>query len=125
EFDTSYAPALLAPSNEDARLYETFLRTKGQVMRAAGGDPEWGRRAARSMRAAGLVDIDPQPCIGSLYAGSAELSLQLHHTHHLREALVDAGMTDAQLARLRALLRDPSFRAASHPVYSTQGRKRA
>ncbi|MGW7527306.1 class I SAM-dependent methyltransferase [Streptomyces sp. NPDC054783] len=123
EFDTSYEPPLLVPDEESARLYRTFLATKCAVMRAGGGDPEWGRRAPAAMRAAGLVDVDPRPRVELRTADSPGLWLQLHHTHHLREKLLAAGMTEAQLDRVRAVMSDPSFRAASSVMYSVQGRR--
>ncbi|MBB5158784.1 class I SAM-dependent methyltransferase [Saccharopolyspora phatthalungensis] len=124
EFDTSYEPPLLAPDARAEELYRTFLATKSAVMRAGGGDPEWGRRAPAAMRAAGLVDIDPRPRIQLRHAASAGLQLQLHHTYHLRDKLIAAGMTDQQLDDVRALMRDPSFRATSSIMYSIQGRRR-
>lgn len=123
EFDTSYEPPLLTPDEESARLYETFLRTKCAVMRAGGGDPEWGRSVPAAMRAAGLADIDPRPRIELRTADSPGLLLQLHHTYHLEERLLAAGMTRDQLAAVRALMRDPGFRAASSVMYAVQGRR--
>ncbi|WP_078600700.1 methyltransferase domain-containing protein [Streptomyces violens] len=125
EFDTSYEPPLLAPDARAAGLYTAFLRAKAAAMRAGGGDPHWGRRVPAAMRAAGLVDIDPQPFIESRHAASAGLRLQLHHTYHLRDKLIAAGMTERDLEEVRALMRDPSFRAASSILYSTQGRRPA
>lgn len=122
ELDTAYEPVLLA---SDAALYEKFLAAKTAHMRSRGGDPEWGRKAADALRAAGLVDIDPQPHIGSRHAGSPELALQLNHTYHLREGLLAAGMTDAELVRVREVMRDPGFRASSSVLHSVQGRKRS
>ncbi|MDI6408433.1 methyltransferase domain-containing protein [Streptomyces albus] len=125
EFDTSYEPPLLAPDEESAGLYEKYCAAKAAVFRAAGGDPHWGRRVAASMRAAGLADIDVRPRIELRTAGSPGLQLQLNHTYSLRERLLAAGMTDAQLARVRELMRDPSFRAASSIIYTVQGRREA
>ncbi|NLU68145.1 class I SAM-dependent methyltransferase [Streptomyces sp. HNM0574] len=123
EFDTSYEPPLLAPDEESAELYSAFLRAKSDALRAAGGDPQWGRRVPSALREAGLVGIDTQPYVEVRHAGSASLQLQLHHTHHLRDRLVAQGMTPAQLERVRELMTDPSFRAASSILYSTQGRR--
>ncbi|MGI5472458.1 methyltransferase [Streptomyces sp. CA-132043] len=123
EFDTSYEPPLLAPDARAAELYSAFLRAKAAAMRAGGGDPHWGRRVPAAMRAAGLVDIDPLPFIELRHARSAGLRLQLHHTYHLRDKLLAEGMTEGELEEVRALMRDPSFRAASSILYSTQGRR--
>lgn len=123
EFDTSYEPVLLTPDERSARLYEKFLAAKKTLMRRAGADPEWGRRAARVMSAAGLVDIDPRPYVRPRHPESADLLLQVHHTYHLRDGLLSVGMTDEELAEVRAVMRDPSFRASSSLMYSVQGRK--
>lgn len=120
ELDTSYEPVLLAT---DAAVYEKFLAAKTAHMRSRGGDPEWGRKAPLAMRSAGLVDIDPRPHIGSRHAGSPELGLQHNHTFHLREGLLAAGMTEAELIRVREVMRDPGFRASSSVLHSVQGRK--
>ncbi|MFF7790905.1 methyltransferase domain-containing protein [Streptomyces sp. NPDC007991] len=123
EFDASYEPPLLTPDEESARLYTAFLDAKCAVMRAGGGDPHWARYAPAAMRAAGLVDIDPRPRIELRTAGSPGLRMQLNHTYHLRDELLAAGMTEAQLADVRALMRDPTFCAASSVVYSVHGRR--
>ncbi|MFM9368611.1 class I SAM-dependent methyltransferase [Streptomyces sp. Da 82-17] len=125
EFDTSYEPPLLTPDDESARLYRAFLDAKCAMMRARGGDPEWGRKAPAAMRAAGLVDIDPRPRIELRTAETPGLRLQLNHTHNLEDGLLRAGLTRAQLDRVRELMRDPSFRAASSVYYSVQGRRPA
>ncbi|WDV49629.1 methyltransferase domain-containing protein [Streptomyces coeruleorubidus] len=123
EFDASYEPPLLTPDEESARLYRAFLDAKCAVMRAGGGDPHWARDVPAAMRAAGLVDIDPRPRIELRTAGSPGLRMQLNHTYHLRDELMAAGMTEAELADVRALMRDPSFCAASSVIYSVHGRR--
>ncbi|KOX12534.1 AMP-dependent synthetase [Nocardiopsis sp. NRRL B-16309] len=123
EFDITYGPGLLMPGRGAAKLYETFLETKIRVMRRAGADPAWGRDAADAMRRAGLVDIDPRPRLELWDADSPGVHLIAHHTRHLRDQFVAEGMTDGQLADVRALLADPGFRASSCVVYSVQGRR--
>ncbi|MGP3924285.1 class I SAM-dependent methyltransferase [Streptomyces sp. 8N616] len=123
ELDTAYEPPLLTPDERAQELYETFLRTKTAVMRAAGGDPQWGRRVPAAMRAAGLTGVDPQLRLQLRHAGSAALRLQLHLTHHLQDRLITAGMTEQQLDEVRALMRDPSFCAVSSVMYSVHGRR--
>ncbi|UED87359.1 class I SAM-dependent methyltransferase [Streptomyces profundus] len=123
EFDVSYEPPLLTPDVRAERLYRKFLAAKAAVMRAAGGNPHWGRQVASAMRDAGLVEIDPRPHIELRTPESASLRLQVHHTHHLRERLLAAGMTHGELAEVRAVMNDPSFRAASSVLYSVQGRR--
>ncbi|WP_349253342.1 methyltransferase domain-containing protein [Saccharopolyspora erythraea] len=123
ELDTAYEPPLLTADERSAQVYQKFLTAKTTLMRARGGDPEWGRRVASAMRVAGLVDIDPRPYVQLRHARSADLQLQVNHTYQLRDGLVSVGMTDEELAEVRAVMRDPSFRASSSVMYSVQGRK--
>ncbi|MGH3825895.1 MAG: methyltransferase [Pseudonocardiaceae bacterium] len=123
EFDITYGPALLMPDPHARELYEAFMAAKARLFDTAGADGAWGRHAAQAMRDAGLVDIDPQPRLELWHAGSAGTHLLIHHTFHLREQLIDAGLTDQQLAGIRRLLTDPGFSASSYPIYSVQGRR--
>ncbi|MYV65087.1 methyltransferase, partial [Streptomyces sp. SID2131] len=61
EFDAGHEPCLLAPSEDDARLYARFTDAKAALMRASGGDPTWGRRAAAALRDAGLTGLRIRP----------------------------------------------------------------
>ncbi|MGH3622460.1 MAG: class I SAM-dependent methyltransferase [Sciscionella sp.] len=124
EFDVSYGPLLTTTSDPAAHeLYRRFLAAKAAVLERAGADVAWGRRVATAMHLAGLVDIDPLPQLDLWRAGSPGLQLLVHHTHHLRDALVAEGMTDRQLAEVRELLAEPSFLACSCVIYSVHGRR--
>ncbi|MDP8970675.1 MAG: methyltransferase domain-containing protein [Actinomycetota bacterium] len=123
EFDITYGPALLMPDANVRALYERFLAAKAQLFAAAGADGSWGQHAPEAMRDAGLVDIDPVVAVQTWRAGSAGVGLLTHHTLHLRDRLLAAGMTDRELEGVRSLLADPSFMAASCPIYSVQGRR--
>ncbi|GAB3734671.1 methyltransferase domain-containing protein [Amycolatopsis oliviviridis] len=123
EFDISYGPVLLAPGERAVHLYEKFLAAKRKTFEAAGGDGTWGRQVAASMAAAGLVDVDPVPMIFPWRAGAPGVRLLIHHTRHLRDRLVAAGMTDGELAEVREVMADPGFRATSCVVYSVHGRR--
>ncbi|WP_433498388.1 AMP-binding protein [Sphaerimonospora sp. CA-214678] len=125
EFDITYGPGLLMPDPAARRLYETFLSAKIRLMERAGADVAWGRAVAEAMRDAGLVDIDPRPRLELWTADSPGVHLISHHTRHLRDRFVEEGMTDRQLADVRALLADPGFRATSCVFYSVQGRRPA
>ncbi|HEX2297803.1 MAG TPA: methyltransferase domain-containing protein [Pseudonocardiaceae bacterium] len=123
EFDISYGPALLMPDARARERYEAFLAAKIRVMDAAGADGAWGQRVPQAMRDAGLVDIDSHVELQLWEAGSPGTRLLIHHTHHLREKFLAAGMTDRQLAQVRDVMTDPAFRATSCPIYSVQGRR--
>lgn len=125
EFDNSYSPVLLAPDRGAAELYETFLAVKESVFEAYGVDGSWGRKAAGAMVGAGLVDVDPRVVVHPWRAGSPGVRLLAHTTHMLRDKLVEAGMSDPQLAAVREVLADERFLATSPVVYSVHGRRSA
>ncbi|MET9217527.1 methyltransferase domain-containing protein [Streptomyces sp. NPDC003300] len=123
EFDIDYAPVLLAPDERTRAGYEAFRAAKGRVLRAAGADPAWGRTCAADLRAAGFTDIEPVPHLVPWAADSPGLRLQLHHTYHLRDALLEHGMTEDELLAARDAMRHPDFRAASCVLYCVQARR--
>jgi SAM-dependent methyltransferase len=125
EIDASYEPPLLTPDPQAEALYLRFLDAKRAALRAAGGDPHWGRKVPAALRAAGLTDIDVHVHIGVRHAQDPGLGLQINHTRNLRDRLREQGMTDDELDRVRLLMRDPSFRACSSVFYSVQGRRPA
>ncbi|MCW5249620.1 class I SAM-dependent methyltransferase [Streptomyces sp. SHP 1-2] len=123
EFDADHEPCLLAPTEEDARLYERFTAAKAALMRASGGDPGWGRRAAGELRDAGFTAIGIRPHVLVRAPGTPALGLQLHHLAQLAPRLAGHGFAPAELARLRALMDDPGFAAATGVLYSVQARR--
>lgn len=123
EFDLAYGPVLLAPDERAREVYEAFQAAKIRAMRASGVDPAWGRHAAAAMLDAGLVAVGSVPRVWPWRAGSPGVRLLVNHTHQLRDRLLAAGLTDAQLAEVRALLAHPGFQACSSPFYSVQGRR--
>ncbi|MFC7794905.1 class I SAM-dependent methyltransferase [Streptomyces cinereoruber] len=125
EFDAGHEPCLLVPSEDDARLYARFTDAKAALMRASGGDPTWGRRAAAALRDAGLTDLRIRPHVLLRAPGTPALGLQLHHLAQLAPRLLDTGFTRAELDRLEALMHDPGFAAATGVLYSVQGRRPA
>ncbi|WP_344927972.1 class I SAM-dependent methyltransferase [Saccharopolyspora gregorii] len=125
EFDTSYEPLLLAADEESALLYEKFLAAKEAAMRGAGVDPGWGRRVPLAMHRAGLVEIDPRPRVQLRHRDGADLLLLAQAAVDMRAELMAAGMTGAELDRVREVVLHPDFRATSCLMYSVHGRKAA
>ncbi|PYC80525.1 SAM-dependent methyltransferase [Streptomyces tateyamensis] len=123
EFDVSYGPVLLAPSADAAELYEEYLAAKARALEVSGARAVWGRECAADLLAAGYDRIDPQPQVALWRSGHPGLALQLSHFDMLRERLLAQGLTDEQLERLRALLRDPQFAICSPVLYSVQARR--
>lgn len=123
EFDIGYGPSLLMPGGRAAEIYGKFLAAKARMFRSAGADGTWGRKVPRAMNDVGLVDITPTIEVQTWRAGSPGTSLLIHHTFHLRDRLVEAGMTDEELQEVRAVMAHPQFMAASCPIYLVQGRR--
>ncbi|MGH3800491.1 MAG: class I SAM-dependent methyltransferase [Pseudonocardiaceae bacterium] len=123
EFDTTYGPPLLMPDARARQLYETFLAARDKLFDAGGAPGAWGQHVAQAMHDAGLVDIDPQPHLELWHAGSAGARLLINITLHLRDQLIDTGMTEAQLVEVRELLNTPTFKATSCAIYSVHGRR--
>jgi acyl-CoA synthetase (AMP-forming)/AMP-acid ligase II/SAM-dependent methyltransferase len=124
EFDARYCPALLAPDDEAAARYAKYTESKVAVMESAGADMSWGQRVGGAMRDAGLTQIEIKPLILPWRGGSPGARLQIHHTRHLREKFLRAGITDADLARFREVLSDPEFVACT-VLYSVRGTRPA
>ena len=122
EFDISYGPALAGP---DPELYERFLVAKTELMRVAGARGTWGRETGAAMTEAGLEAVDARPYVRVWDRDSPGLRLLVHHTHHLRDAFVEVGFGDEELARVRDLMRREDFRACSCLFYTVQGRRPA
>lgn len=122
EFDISYGPPLAGP---DPGHYERFLAAKAELMRSAGALGTWGATAAAAMSAAGLVSVDARPHLTTWTPDSPGLRLLVHHTRHLRDRFVAIGFGDEDLARARAVMEHPDFRACSCPYYTVQGTRPA
>ncbi|MFJ5927218.1 class I SAM-dependent methyltransferase [Kitasatospora sp. NPDC092948] len=123
EFDAEYAPVLTVPDERARDLYGRYQQAKLLAFRARGSDQGWGRKCAAAMVRAGFVGVEALPYLDTLGPGTPQLEMQVHNTWHLRDALLGQGLTDDELAELRALFTDPLFRACSNVVYAVHGRK--
>ncbi|MFI6032367.1 class I SAM-dependent methyltransferase [Amycolatopsis magusensis] len=120
EFDTSYGHCLRGDAEA---LYQQFLGAVATVMNRAGADRTWGRQAVAALTEAGFTEVTARPSLEVWNAESPGLQLLVHHTHHLRDELLAAGMTAQQLADVRAVMTDPEFLAVSCPMFVVQGRR--
>ncbi|MFI0737302.1 class I SAM-dependent methyltransferase [Streptomyces sp. NPDC021100] len=126
EFDeTTYGPLVPVGGCDDAAAaaYRDYLDAKLRLLRAAGVDLAWGRRAATAMHRAGLVRIDAEPAVQQWRAHSPGTALQIHNTHHLRDRFRSAGLTDDGLRAAREVMSHPDFLATSCLMYSVQGQR--
>ncbi|MBO0867632.1 MAG: methyltransferase domain-containing protein [Micromonosporaceae bacterium] len=118
-------PVICAPSPEAAQAYRAFHTVQGRCFQEAGTDPTWSRRAYRSMREIGLVDVQTVIHGTAWPGGGTGCALIASSAAQLRPRLLAFGLTDEDLALLSELLNDPRLVLAGHLLYSTSGRRAA
>ncbi|MDP9848257.1 class I SAM-dependent methyltransferase [Streptosporangium lutulentum] len=114
------APPTLGPRVRD--LYGAYVAAMTRVLSAAGSDPTWGRSAARDMKEAGLVEVDPVCWTEMWGPGSPGVGLLISNSLHLEDRLLEAGMTRSRLREVREVMADPEFRTPSFAVHSILAR---
>ncbi|MFC7646894.1 class I SAM-dependent methyltransferase [Streptosporangium lutulentum] len=100
------APPTLGPRVRD--LYGAYVAAMTRVLSAAGSDPTWGRSAARDMKEAGLVEVDPVCWTEMWGPGSPGVGLLISNSLHLEDRLLEAGMTRSCSGRFARSWRIPS-----------------
>jgi SAM-dependent methyltransferase len=123
EFATTFRNAVLvAPGPGDAAAYDRYLDTLiERVLPARGNDPAWARRVHAAMVEAGLSDVDTEVHARSWTGGTAGALLNAANIAQQRDGLRAAGLTDALLDRVTALMSDPRMVVRGHLLYSTIG----
>lgn len=115
---------LAAPDVTAADLVERYHRiVVGRLLPANGADPSWGGRTHAAMLAAGLRDVHTEIRAESWAGGTAGARLIAVNVAQVGAGLRAAGLTEAELERLRRLADDPALVIRSHFTYSTMGRR--
>jgi SAM-dependent methyltransferase len=127
EWHTEIRDAVLAaPTKEAKSLFETYHDTLvGAIFAARGHDPGWARQVHGEMMELGLIEVDTVVSARSWPGGSPGTLLAASNLEHLRPRFLAAGMTDAQIDRLRGYLYDPRLVVRGNLTYSTLGRRPA
>jgi SAM-dependent methyltransferase len=124
EFDTRPDMVLHAPDRDGAALYTTFQRVLSRdVFAAAGTDPGWARRAPGALLDAGLVEVHSTGRWESWAGGGPGARFVAGVLDQVRDRLLAAGLTEASLDRVHALLANPAFVLSGHTLVSTSGRR--
>lgn len=110
-----------APTPGDTELFERYQR---MLMDILANDPTWAARIHGEMVALGLTGVSTAIHAPVWPAGTAGALLVTVNLTLFRDRLLAAGLTDADLARLEWLVRDPrsGFVLRGHFLYSTIGR---
>ncbi|MDQ7907583.1 class I SAM-dependent methyltransferase [Phytohabitans sp. ZYX-F-186] len=114
-----------APDPDARELYLRYQRTVGQVFAGQGADPGWAPTMHRAFFERGLVDVRTRIRSGYWTGGDAGCRMLTAVQQMLRPKLIEAGMTDADLHAVTALLRDPRLVVRSHEIYATSGQAAA
>jgi ubiquinone/menaquinone biosynthesis C-methylase UbiE len=124
DFDTRSDMVLHGLDQDAASLYAAFQRTLSlKVFAAAGTDRTWARRAHGAVLDAGLVEVQTTGAWESWTGGSPGARFIAGMIDQARDRLLAAGLTDAHLDRVGALLADPHLVLAGHTLVSTSGHK--
>ena len=127
EWDDTYPTGhvLTVPEPEAAAMFNAYQATLKQILAADGLDLGWAWQMHAAMTTAGLVDIDTVVHAKSWPGGSPGAMLHAASIDQLAGKFVAAGMTEQQLHRLRAHLRDPKMVLRGMLTISTIGRRAA
>jgi SAM-dependent methyltransferase len=124
EFHCQTPPRVVtAPTDADAELFGRFLQTLLGVLTARGVDMTWATQVHRAMTHAGMTGVDSISYAESWTGGSAGCRLYEANSIQQEEGLLRAGLTAAEMNRVRAMTRDPAFTVLSYPFVSTRGQR--
>lgn len=124
EFTASWDRCVMQAPDPDAhRLFGEYHAALLTVLRASGVDVGWGQRLHGAMCQAGLTDVDTELWARAWHGGEPGCELPYHASGQLWPRLVEAGMSEPDLDRLRELLRDPRLVIYGNLAVSTIGRR--
>ena len=111
-----------APDQQTAELLSRYIKAHVRALAAHGNDPDWPHRAPAAFAAAGLTDISFRLHGGSWQGGGPGCRLLLAGIPQLRKALLEHGLTDADLTATTAALADPRLVLNGFLFFQTSGR---
>ncbi len=124
EFDCRVPPRVIsAPTDADLELFDRFLRSLLGVLTAKGVDMAWAAHVHQAMASAGLTAVHSLTYAESWTGGEAGCRLYEANSIQQEEGLLRAGLTAAELNRVRELTRDRALTAMSYPVVSVRGQR--
>ena len=117
------APARHPDGPDPEELFHHILGALLQVLTAAGADMDWGHRLHQAMTDAGLEAVHTSYHAESWTGGSYGCHLWINNIIQQRRALIDHGITGADLDVFLALMQNPQFTARSYEIAYTVGRR--
>jgi 2-polyprenyl-3-methyl-5-hydroxy-6-metoxy-1,4-benzoquinol methylase len=126
DWDCTRLDAMMARARPGvAAAFNTFQKALAAAAVATGVSLDWARRVPIAMDEAGLTDIGATMHNELSAGGQAGCLLQASNSRQLESALLDNGVTTADLALLRDGMADPYTLMWSYPMVTATGRKRS
>jgi Methyltransferase domain len=124
EFDCRMPPQVIsAPTTADAELFDRTLRTLLGVLTARGVDMAWATQVHQAMTDAGLTGVHSVTYAESWTGGDLRCRLYEANSIQQQDGLLRAGMTPAELTRVRELTHNRAFTIMSYPFVSIRGQR--
>lgn len=123
EFDCSWTPVVRASDPADAVLFEQVHTAFLRCLTAAGAEPLWGRKVFGAMADAGLVGLTSETYAETWTGGGPGIGLHRFNTEQLAIDLAAEGVSEGDLSRFWAVLKDPGFAVNSYPLVSVWARR--
>lgn len=115
-----------APTPEAAETYRLYQETIGpKILAKAGTDRSFARRIHAILIEEGLTNVDTYVNSRNWVGGSDSAQLVLSSLVQLRQQFLDHGITEAQLAEMKAVMEDPRLVINGHLLFSTSGQRPA
>lgn len=123
--DVVYAPTRVyqAPTDGDAELISTVVHSILDALAADGVDLHWGDKAPGMLLAAGMNHVESQQHTHKWTGAGLGCALYAADARRLRDPLLAAGVTDAQLDRFAELMVDPTVIVGSYQFASIRAQK--
>ncbi|AVT40090.1 trans-aconitate 2-methyltransferase [Plantactinospora sp. BB1] len=126
EFEATWRTSVLAAPDPDEadRLFGAYHDAFQAALQDAGNRSKWSRRVHGAMLDLGLTECDTVGYTGTWAGGSHGCLLPWGTAGAIRQKLIDAGMSGADLDAFRQLLLVPELRVKGNLALSTVGRRR-
>ncbi|GAB3965956.1 class I SAM-dependent methyltransferase [Plantactinospora veratri] len=125
EFEATWRSSVLAAPDPDEadRLFGAYHDAFQAALQDAGNRAKWSRRVHGAMLELGLTECDTVGYSGTWAGGSHGCLLPWGTAGAIRQKLIDAGMSAADLDAFRELLLVPELRVKGNLALSTVGRR--
>jgi SAM-dependent methyltransferase len=124
EFSRQPLEALAAASPADAALFARVIDQLIEILEQRhGADLDWAHQARAAMVQVGLRQVFTMEHAETWVGGGPGCRLHDINSRQKQDALIEAGLTEAELERFRRIVSDPEFSARSWQFVCTRGQR--